>query len=966
MRQTTAELRFSKGEGMKRHAVIAFTAVVLAVPLWPKSKNPKSSEPMLKITSRAVLVDVIVTGKDGKPVTGLSKDAFTVTDQGKPQAITFFEENGTRPIQPAQMPKLPPDVFSNFSPFPQPPAVNVILLDSLNTKMEDQSFVHTQALKFLNSAKPGTRAAIFTMGLELHFIQGFNDDPAVLAAALSNKKNTNVETQVLLKGQAEANAQAELAAAGAGMQHFFQEMEEEQVSDRELLTLTHLQELAAFLQSFPGRKNIIWFTEKVPGGFVAENGLLISNPVVDYQLRKTFAMLGAARAAIYPVDARGTSVNANYTAENNPAAASTGGEAIRSEDQERNSDQMNAQVVAEESGGHAFANMNGLSDILGKVTAESGHFYTLSYVPTNAKMDGAWRKISVKVAGGSYHLSYRRGYFAVDTDSPAGSPNAGAKKAKNGADEHPAAADPLLAFMQLGMPQSEQIVYQARVTPQPPGPAASSKEAQRYAVDLAVDLKDLDLQPDSDGTHRGVLNLTLLTFDRYGNVINHQEHVAALSIKPADYAMFQKSGVHLHADVSAPKGNYWLRTGIYDAGSHKVGTLEIPLAAIRDVAVASISGSVKPPRETAKPKLPRAKTERVATRAVTVAQLEQLVAQLAATPDKDAARQIAVCKLTERLNSDTLEKLLAALPGQQARSALIAVADVSGFLPPPQSDLLQEAAPALDAQRATLSKAIDYVIAKTKQMPDFLADEQVTRFGDTRFGIYANDPVITTPDVFHQIDSRAVTVQFRNGREEQAGPPAAAKTAGAGGPQMGLTTWGVFGPMLQTVMRDILQGKIGWARWEASSSGKVAVFRYAVPRKQATYTVRWCCIDAGPGIYREIEMTPQYHGEISIDPASGAVMRVVLVAEPEPGQPVLTADAFVEYGPVEIGGRIYICPKRSATLLTANSPMERGQYVMGGQAMYHESEENIRVTSISDSVFDRYHVFRSEMKIVER
>ena len=104
------------------------------------------------------------------------------------------------------MPKLPPDVFTNFSPYPPPPAVNVLLLDSLNTRMESQSYVHTQAMKFLKGAKPGTRTAIFTMGLALHFIQGFNDDPAVLAAALNNKKNIEVEPAVMLKSQAEKNA----------------------------------------------------------------------------------------------------------------------------------------------------------------------------------------------------------------------------------------------------------------------------------------------------------------------------------------------------------------------------------------------------------------------------------------------------------------------------------------------------------------------------------------------------------------------------------------------------------------------------------------------------------------------------------------------------------------------------------------------------------------------------------------
>jgi len=278
--------------------------------------------PSLTITSHAVLVDVIVTDSSGKPVTGLSKDAFTVTEQGKPQTISFFEENPvTAPVQPVALPKLPTNVFTNFSSFPQPPAVNVLLLDSLNTRMEDQSVVHSRAMKFLQSAKPGSRTAIFTMGLALHFIQGFNDDPAVLAAALNNKKNIEVENSAMLESQMGTNAEAKVPSLAG----FFAEQAASQTVDRGFRTLANLQRLAAFLQGFPGRKNIIWFTEKVPGGFVIEKGQLISNPTIDDEIKKTMAMLGTARAALYPVDARGASVNAQYTAENNPAVISTSG-----------------------------------------------------------------------------------------------------------------------------------------------------------------------------------------------------------------------------------------------------------------------------------------------------------------------------------------------------------------------------------------------------------------------------------------------------------------------------------------------------------------------------------------------------------------------------------------------------------------------------------------------------------------
>ena len=156
-------------------------------------------------------------------------------------------------------------------------------------------------------------------------------------------------------------------------------------------------------------------------GSDAAGSVASGTPAIEDEIKKTLAMLAAARAAIYPVDARGTSVDAQYTAENNPAVISTAGEAIRREDMDRDSDQLQAQILAEQSGGKAFANSNGLSDVIDKITSTSSHFYTLAYSPSNPKMDGTFRNIKVKVEGGDYKLSYRRGYFAVEEALPGSS-----------------------------------------------------------------------------------------------------------------------------------------------------------------------------------------------------------------------------------------------------------------------------------------------------------------------------------------------------------------------------------------------------------------------------------------------------------------------------------------------------------------------------------------------------------------
>jgi hypothetical protein len=353
-----------------------------------------------------------------------------------------------------------------------------------------------------------------------------------------------------------------------------------------------------------------------------------------------------------------------------------------------------------------------------------------------------------------------------------------------------------------------------------------------------------------------------------------------------------------------------------------------------------------------------------ASEPMTVQQLEQLVSQLQGKPDKDISQRLAAIKLTERLSTERLKRLEDTLPGERSRQTLLAVADVSGFLELPSADLPSVSAPAVSVQKQILSRAVDFVAATTARMPNFLAQRRILRFEDTKFGLNDNDPIITTPDTYHLVDDQMVNIRYENGRGEEQSSLKDHKQDETNAPKMGLTTWGVFGPMLQTVMHDILVGSAVWSHWEQSSSGLVAVFRYSVPKERATFTMKWCCARKGPGIFEELQTVPKYHGELSVNPDSGVVTRMTLIADPDAAQPISSAKLFVEYGPVEIAGKTYTVPTRSATLLTAKSPVARGAYVRGGMTMYSASEENLNVTAISDSRFEQYHVFRSEVRIV--
>jgi len=984
---------------------LALTGLALPLPGQTAAPDANTSTSTLRINSRAVLVDVIVTDRSGKPVTGLKQDAFTITEQSKPQTIGFFEEHtGALAIAPAtipqEMPKYPPDVFSNFSPFPQPPAVNVLLLDSLNTRIEDQSFVHSQVMKFLKSAKPGTRTAIFTMGLGLHFIQGFNDDPAVLAAALNDKKNNEVQSSEMLKGQEESNAQADLVgmmstAVGNGgtaappamidaLQKFMNENDASQSIDEGLITLVNVQRLAAFLEGFPGRKNIIWFAEKMPSVFITGSGRT-NNPAIANEIQKTLAMLASARAAIYPVYAPGVWTYSLYTAENNlshaitqpsqligPNGAFVG--SLGTDEALHSAEIGSANLLAEQSGGRAFVT-NGMSDVIEKVTSDSSYFYTLSYTPTNAKMDGSFRQIEVKIPGGKYHLSYRQGYFAMDAALPGGAMNTRNQEVQKLAAQNPGAVDPLLPFMDLGMPQSEQILLKVRIVPTVAGEnePTEKKGENHYKLDFSIDLKDLDLRLDSDGLHKGVLNLSLIAYDRYGKVASRKENVVELNIKPDAYAVFQQTGVQMHEEIGVPKGEYWLRTGVYDQGSHRVGTMEVALSSVVPMPTTGPTEADVPKQSSVpvQPSVPLTAAKKSGAtppvrpvERVSVEQLEQTLAAAHGKKDQDLAKRLGGMELSERLSSPRLAKIEVGLPGEKSRMALLVLADASAFLQLPVAEIPATIAPDAETQKLILSRAAENLVSANRKLPDFFARQTTTRFHDLKVSyVYPGSaPVFVEHQAFRPLDNFSATVSYRDGKDVEEASEKQARIKSM--PKDGLVNSGVFGQLQGLVMTNIYMGKMKWSHWEERPTGPIAVFQYSVPKEKSTYVVNYCCVGVPNQSSHNFQSVPPFHGEIAIDPATGTVYRLVIITELSPTDPIFQAEVMVEYEPVEIGGQTYVCPRKSVTITTAVSPAVRLSCIAGGGDCFVSDSSMPKDTSINDTAYDSYHVFRSEMRIL--
>lgn len=527
----------------------------------------------IKSEVRIVLVDVVVTNGNGRPVSGLRKDDFQVVEDGRPQTISFFEEHKGAAPTTISLPPMPVNVFTNYPKVKSTDSVNVLLLDSLNTQALDQAYVRAQMTKYLQaaaSAPAGVRLAIFTLGSRLRMVRGFTADSSGLPMALrdpTSGTDPKVMRELATPLQKATDAlmiDSQRSPEGrAAIKEFLEEEGSAQAGDRAWMTLQAFQQLARYLSSIPGRKNVMWVSGSFPISFFPTSDAR-SASAGQYQsdIRQTAELLIADQVAVYPILATGLVTDTVHDPTNF-------GKPIEADDDDRAFNQIAMETLARDTGGKAFYNSNALNDAMTQAVDEGSHYYTLTYAPTNAHMDGKYRHIELKTTSGAYKLAYRRGYYA--------------ENAKFAAGDDKRKSDALMPLMAFGMPDFEQILFklQLQLVKAKPGSdrtrAGSNTELKgplvRYSLDFAISAQDLRLENSVDGVRHGNIEVMLVAYDRDGALLNSFRKKSEIVLEPKAYLEVMQVGLQMHREIDVPEGEVLLRTGIYDLNSGKAGTL---------------------------------------------------------------------------------------------------------------------------------------------------------------------------------------------------------------------------------------------------------------------------------------------------------------------------------------------------------------------------------------------------------
>ncbi len=564
----------------------------------PPQASPAQPQTTLHANVNLVVVDVTVDDARSNPVHHLTAGDFTVLEDGKPQTLTVFEEHAAGPAAPLRpAPSFGPGTFTNYSPAPANAALNILLFDLLNTPPDEQAVVRGQVLKYLKEAPPGTRTAIFALTTQLRLLQGFTTNPELLRALVEGMKAyqgvqpdaDDATLDALLPGglgltvNGAAKDGATGLAGGTGgnsreqdiralFRQGLAEQESYRLQDRAGDTLDALNQLAHYMSNLPGRKNLIWFSGSFPIAILADpsqkNPFIVMGSAED-EYRETVDLLSRSQVSVYPIDAHGlTGINSTGFFDQTDAEKAA------------------MQRMAEDTGGMAFENSNDLKEAVEKAIDAGANYYTVAYAPANRNWNGAYRGIQVKVDRPGVSLSYRRGYYADDPSAPPHSNPA--QEASSDPSRHTA----IRAAMLHGAPDPTEFIFEASVRPSSanaepdiaPGNQAAKKVSgpwRRYTVTFLTNPKQVNWTRQPDGAERFGVDFLTAVYDAGGNLVNLQSNVIGGDVPAGKFAAAMQHNLEYRQQISVPvKGEYYLRVGMRDASTDRVGALELPVTAV--------------------------------------------------------------------------------------------------------------------------------------------------------------------------------------------------------------------------------------------------------------------------------------------------------------------------------------------------------------------------------------------------
>jgi VWFA-related protein len=528
-----------------------------------------------------VEVPVNVTGKDGKPIAGLTADDFEIQDDGRPQAIESIDVVDLR--QKAVGSGLPGDL----------PAVArrhfFFLFDLSFASSNEIDRSRAAALRFLEEGlAAGDLASVGTTSVErgARVLVTFTSDRRQLAAAIRSIGLPNELEQVRdplgfafrtpgdpflvhnVTGEQTPGKESRGNPLDPGATQVYAMMAQRTADEFSLHRVgQHLSEmstLATALDMVSGRKIIIYFSEGFDGRLLsgsagasgstaetnAENDSISSgsiwavdierrypNSALQRELSETLGLFRRSDCIVYPIDIAGLKAD---------GSATFGG----------GRGESSLYAIASETGGELIKNANDLSAQMMRIAEKTSLTYVLTFRPSHSGKSDRFHALKVKVKARGARVSARSGYYeqaSFQTLRPLQRALAAAEVITHEKQK----SDFPLEVLAVAFPQ-DQISQVPVLLEIPPGALPSPAPKDRFHLGIYV-----------------------YVTDEAGQLVDYFTRSLAIDMA-RDGARFSQSGLTFYGTCHVLPGRYHVRAYVRDEQNGRFGfrvlVLDVPAA----------------------------------------------------------------------------------------------------------------------------------------------------------------------------------------------------------------------------------------------------------------------------------------------------------------------------------------------------------------------------------------------------
>jgi len=580
-------------------SLLAFGAAIAAE---RPQRSPQSGSYSAGVT--AILVDVVVRDKRGRPVVDLTADDFEIQEDQVAQKLGSFsvvERGGGIGIKvgrrvsgpPAAAPGSKPTEAGALPPAADHPTV-ALVFDAL--RPEPLALAQRAALAYLPMTDGSEgHIGVFASEPGLRVLQSYTGDTSLVRKAVyslvpagtakqeveAERRQALNERLVTLDSLGIGRDSLAFSAEG-GNPTASQALVEQQMTELEMRMLRTFESLdrdhrgfgtadalLSVIQSLavmPGRKTLVYLSEGLP-----------ASPSMQARLDGLVSVANRANVSVYTIDAAGLrteSVLSETRREVDAAAQErlrqnsvsrdpTNGPLMRlverTEDLIRLDPHGGLARLAEDTGGFLIRDTNDLSSAFRRIDEDNRFHYLLSYTPSNADFDGKFRTIQVKVKREGMRVFARKGYLAV-------------RRAALPGTSYEAAA--LAAIDRRTPPNAFPISATGFVFPAPGGPATVPVVAQ-------VKARDLHFQVDEQrGTYAAQAAIVARIKNASGHPVRTLSQLYVLTGAAQDIEAARGGEILFYRQPELPPGVYALEVIVHDAmvdrASARLSTLTVP------------------------------------------------------------------------------------------------------------------------------------------------------------------------------------------------------------------------------------------------------------------------------------------------------------------------------------------------------------------------------------------------------